>query len=670
MDSQSSSPPPAGQNGHAPTPDEVTAALLADIDTTLAAIRDDDFPEHWFQPGYLHMLAVSYAAPRVWGQMKARFKRIGGNPFDLERAVKDYRATHGITATAPPGSARAFLEALKQRVLPNGPDAAPDYGCLYLPDVTARLQQIALDDETLYLGFFQPWVREQRGLFWPDVDGRVRAYKEASSIPFTLPHVPPPLMPPLPRSAMCDPALAVNAAPWLDAYCAYSARWSPRAAEGFHEAVGLWMLSTVAARRICTDMGSPVYPVLFLAMISTSTLYAKTTTARLGRQGLMQAGCQYLLAADRSTPQALIRSMGGRVPPDYAVMDVNEQTATLERLAFAGQRGWYFEEWGGMLNQMARRDSPIAAFHELLKVLDDPNEHFSSDTIARGLESIRAPYLALLAAATPHDLEYFTKPGSPYWHDGFWPRFAFIVPRPDEAPNLARRPRGLAVMSASLAGALNEWHRRLGIPVAVVEPVLDSKGKPTGVWRRQPVALPCQHVPIDADAEDAYYAYNEALLQMAINKSVAEDLKACYGRFHEKCLRIALLLASLNDAPSLTLSHWARAQQVTEHWRLMLHQMIDLVAMSRPISREQELEDRIEKLIARDGPRSARDCRTYIRGYTSRDIQQALVAMVSVDRLMEIKTQRTKRYGIPTDADIQPSGVDDTVSVEDEEVPF
>src|SRR5262249_33416245 len=160
---------------------------------------------------------------------------------------------------------------------------------------------------------------------------------------------------------------------------------------------------------------------LFLALISRSTLYAKTTTATLGRHGLRQAGCGALLAADRATPQALRRSMSGFIADTFGDLDDSAQIDLADRVAFAEQRGWYYEEWGSMLHQMTRKDSPTAEFHDLLRWMDDGEDRFESDTVGRGFEPISNPYLALLCSATPHDLVQFMRPGSSYWHDGFWP---------------------------------------------------------------------------------------------------------------------------------------------------------------------------------------------------------------------------------------------------------
>jgi archaellum biogenesis ATPase FlaH len=61
----------------------------------------DRFPcQDWFQPEYLTILAsVRHAPPGKWGQVKAIFKTIGGNAFDLEKEVdKLIQAEH---TTAP-----------------------------------------------------------------------------------------------------------------------------------------------------------------------------------------------------------------------------------------------------------------------------------------------------------------------------------------------------------------------------------------------------------------------------------------------------------------------------------------------------------------------------------------------------------------------------------------
>ena len=468
-----------------------------------------------------------------------------------------------------------------------------------------------------------------------------------------------PLTPPLPHKATMDARLTTGAAPWLEAYIGHSAHWSPRAAANFHVATGLWMLSSVSAGRIAVELGNPIYANLFIALVSRSTLYAKTTTVTIGKRGLRQAGCGHLLAADRATPQALLRSMAGVVPDHFGSLDATAQLAFTARVAFAAQRGWHHEEWGGMLHQMTRKDSPLSEFHGLLRWMDDGDEKFESDTIARGTERLTHPYLALLGNATPHDLAQFMRPGSNYWHDGFWPRFAFITPLAKETPSRRRQPAGIASLPSKLVTTLQEWHQRLGVPNAHVEAIIHN-GKPTGRYKAIVEDLPCQTLGIAPDVLDAYYTYNDALLEMIIDGKVSQDLDSCYGRFHIKALRIAMLLASVAGNTTIALNHWAYAQEVVEQWRLMLHHLVDTAEGTIALTREEILEDKIERALDRHGAMTGRQLNMYIRGYASREINGALDAMTKAARVTMTVEGKTRLYALPVDTTSQQASLEDT----------
>ena len=478
-----------------------------------------------------------------------------------------------------------------------------------------------------------------------------------------------PLVPLLPLRAILPPALAEGAAPWLEGYIAHSTRWSPRAGTHFHAAVGLWMLSTVAAGRIAVHLGGPIYPSLNIALVAVSTLYAKTTTAKVGKRGLRQAGCERLLAPDRATPQALMRRMSGALPDGFDTLDEAEQQAFCERLAFAGQRGWHYEEWGGMLHQMARKDSPMAEFHDLLRRLDDGEDKHDGVTIARGDERLTRPYLAMLCNATPHDLATFMRPGGNYWHDGFWPRFAFVTPLATETPARARQPSGLAELPTALVQPLQRWHRRLGIPQATLKEI-ERKGKGTGKYRASVEALPCHLLTLAPDVEEAYYAYNEALLDMIIARQIPPDLDSCYGRFHDKALRIAMLLTSLAGATTITLPHWAYAQQVAEDWRHMLHQLVDTAAGAIPATRAEILEEKIESALGRHGALTARGLGRHVRRYDSRELASALDAMTKVGRITKTPEGKTCRYALPGDLTHVGTTEEEEEETKSEEIPF
>lgn len=257
-----------------------------------------------------------------------------------------------------------------------------------------------------------------------------------------------------------------------------------------------------------------------------------------------------------------------------------------------------------MLNQMTRTESPMYGFNELLKILDDGKSDYSSETIQRGLEMIDAPYLSLLTSATPYDLAPFMGQGEKWWHDGFWPRFAFIVP--EHPPLSDRRPQGRALPPAHLVSALHNWHERLGVPSVSIEPAVDGKGKATGEWRGTHTSLSCQTLTLPRHICEAYYCYNEALLEIDTRGDISSDLGPIYSRFHTKALRVALLLASLQDSNVIDMRHWAYAQQIAEHWRTMLHMLLETTASSYKASKDANIEDRIERMLAQEGLQTLR----------------------------------------------------------------
>jgi hypothetical protein len=143
----------------------------------------------------------------------------------------------------------------------------------------------------------------------------------------------------LPDEAQLPEHLGATASRWLDEYVAFSRTWSPLGYEGFHEAVGLWILSTVAARRVMTPLGSKRYCPLYIALVAKTGLYAKSTTASIGYDVLRAAQLDWLLASDDMTPQKFISDLVGRVPSNYAQLAPHEEKLVRQRLALPAQRG-------------------------------------------------------------------------------------------------------------------------------------------------------------------------------------------------------------------------------------------------------------------------------------------------------------------------------------------
>ena len=118
-----------------------------------------------------------------------------------------------------------------------------------------------------------------------------------------------PECPPLPElpdeDAELIARLAAEGSPWLDAYIELSRHWAPRAYEGYHEACGLFALSTVASRRVRIAFGPDgTYTSLYQALAGRTSLWTKSTAVAIAIGYLRTVGLSALLAPDESTPHA------------------------------------------------------------------------------------------------------------------------------------------------------------------------------------------------------------------------------------------------------------------------------------------------------------------------------------------------------------------------------
>lgn len=443
-------------------------------------------------------------------------------------------------------------------------------------------------------------------------------------------------LPELPAHARHDPKLAALASPWLDAYIDYSRIWSPRAHDDFHESVGLWMLSTVAARRVATDFGKRRYTSLYIALAGRTSVFAKSTTAEIAQSLLKAAGLSFLLAPDDATPQAFVRSMTHGLPAGWIDLSKEQQDERRIKLAFAAQRGWYFDEFGQKISAMMREGGFMADFRGLLRKFDDTPDTYEYDTISRGSDMVRAPYLALLANLTPADLQPYAKKGSALWNDGFWARFAFLTPPAGADRKNERFPRQNRVAPSVLVMPLVDWHKRLGLPV------VDIIDRATG-YEATVSAIEPNVLPMSNDVYDAYYAYNDALIDV-VTKSQFTDLDGNYARLPEKALRVAMLLASLAGSKTIDLKHWHRAQQVAECWRRNLHNLYDQVLGEAEMPKTIAMEDKIMSLIAECGPRTIREMVQSVRGLDTTQARVIVKSMVETGFLALMKDGRSERY--------------------------
>jgi hypothetical protein len=413
--------------------------------------------------------------------------------------------------------------------------------------------------------------------------------------------------------------------------------------------VALFVLSTLAARRIKIAFGAGQYTSLYLVLAGRTGLFTKTTAADLG-VSLLQRVAPYLLAADDSTPQALIRSMSGVVAPTYADMDELAQIREQRRLAFAAQRGWFYEEYGQHLDAMMDgHGGNMALWRSVLRRMDDTKELYQYETIGRGVEALHKPYLSLLCNLTPMDMAPFAKQDSKLWGDGFLARFAFSVPEDTDASD-REYPREQFTIPAALITDLHNWHVSLGIPDCRIEPDLDAKGKEKGTFHAVPSPLPETTYTLADEVWASYYAYDRALRQLMKHQQAAY-LDGSYTRFPAKALRIAALLSSLHSGGKHVIwpKYWARAQQITERWRVELHRLVQQIhAPQQEPGQRRTLEDALLKQVRQRGAQTLREFGLFHKAHSREEITGVVKTLVAAGEFVITETGRTTRYDLVT----------------------
>lgn len=465
--------------------------------------------------------------------------------------------------------------------------------------------------------------------------------------------------PALPLRARTRDDLAATASRWLDQYIDFSRKWSPRSYDDFHEACGLWLLSTIAARRVVAHLGGARYTNLSITLCARSSIWAKSTAAGIAAQFMREASLTHLLSPDDCTPAQFIRRLVARVTDDYDSLPAHKREALHRRLAFSAQQGWFYDEFGQKVSAMMREGGFMSDFRGILRRFDDCPETYSYESIGRGSDEAWYPYLALLASTTPADIRPFAGSGADLWQDGFWARLAFVTP-PANAPRpRGRFPRGIREIPQALVQRLADWHRTLGIPRVTVEERTKEKDGitvGTGIYDVFVTKLPQHICNYGDDVYEAFYTYHDALVDIAASSSNT-DLDGNYARFAEKALRIAMLLASLESDGTITLTHWHRGQQITERWRVGLHNLIDQVQRQTETTHQDDtdvLVDRMLGLVKRLGSPTANEISKYTRNMSADTITTMLETLADDGVLEPIRTRRTTRYRIP------PGETDDT----------
>lgn len=374
------------------------------------------------------------------------------------------------------------------------------------------------------------------------------------------------VMPELPKIAQLSEAQIKQgrkAGKFVDDYMAYAMKDAPMSPPLFHQTYALAILSSAIARRVFVSVGtSAIYPNLYIMLSAPSTLYTKTTGYKSAMKLFETAGLSHMLLPDGVTPQSLITELSNRTPDnkDWAREDKDDWER--ERM-FAGQRAWWIDEAARLLSQFQQKH--LAELLPIVLRLYECEQKIRVSTQIRGRETVRNAYLTICGPTTPAALRDHLNTAE-HWTNGLFARFLLVSP--DTAPVRVFYPDPFPVPPA-LAKQLNQLaFERLEQPK---ESALGPTPPP-----------PTVEAKLDPDVKQHWNNYHAAMFDLISKKNVTERLHACYGRLHEKAIKISMLLATADwvrmakGNPLVIRSvHWYRAQEMTEGYRASLHRVIE-----------------------------------------------------------------------------------------------
>lgn len=460
-----------------------------------------------------------------------------------------------------------------------------------------------------------------------------------------------PIMPPL-EWGLLPEEMGQGISVWFDEYVAFSKKWSPRTTDIQHKGNALFILSAIARRRIAASYGGLQFTPLNIIQVAPSTVWGKTTGAKIAIETLTHAGLDYILGSNSTSPEKLLSNMSGKfVPKNWEQLTSDEQEFERKRIAHSGQLGWYYSEFGNLLKEMANDKGRNAAFKAILQRLDDGETYYENDTHTRGKERIESPYLALLGTMTPDCMKPYSGSDASSWGDGFYARFAFCCPPANVKKTRAtlrseRFPSEDKIIPASLFKPLREWNDRLKERVCNVVPEQGEKGDVSFSIVRGDHPLTIYR--LGAGVKDALDDYGEALDFIGQDPKW-KQFQACYGRLRDKTLRIATLIASLVNSQMVELPHLAFAQHITEELRLSLHNLDMFLKQNNFASERHRHEDEIIQYLttAKTYLTSRTMRKNKFKDETAETFDPILDSLEKSGDILSKRKGRTKFYTVP-----------------------
>ncbi len=365
---------------------------------------------------------------------------------------------------------------------------------------------------------------------------------------------------------------------WLDEYIEYSRSLSPRAFDLLHEACGIWVLSAVAAGRVELDFGGAIrHAALMMTVIAPSSRWAKSHTVKLATRLLADAGLEWRGLPTKSTPAAIIEEMADNAQATAILEKLNfgelseEEEAKLRTeldhlrvklgnlYANEGQRYWHVSEFGTKIVEAMRPNSPMAEFSDFFRDVNE-KKTYTKKTRGHGNEVIHDPFLAIMGDTTPADLAKYTRPHSPLWSNGFFPRFIIVTMSNDELKlRQAQEREGVPKAQVPYGFVCDETPIELIDPLVEMEQSLDLR-------MNYEDELLKKRLHLESEIYYSFYEYEAHIDKFRIE---TEDLDGTYTRLgFEQCPAVAMLLALADGSLEVEMKHFLRAQEFCERVRL------------------------------------------------------------------------------------------------------
>jgi hypothetical protein len=295
---------------------------------------------------------------------------------------------------------------------------------------------------------------------------------------------------------------------------------------------------------------------------------------------------------------------------------------------------------------MANLNSNRRPFHDMLLAWDNLMEYDDDYALSSGEKRVYNPYIPIFATLTPENVKNVTGKGySDLWQTGLIPRFAMLTP-PKNGWSLQPFPEECTGLPTPLRDRLMRFDTMLsphGKPKNVRVPVLNKKEEPTGEYIAEIGDFPVCTTTIRKEAFDAFQRYSDHLTVM-INTpelNIPKELHPWYRRAQDKAIRIAALLAWMENGGVLDLVHWIAAQAIVERWREAIHEFFDQLDAEVEVTREKQQEDGVLKKFNEGWftlPELSNSC-----GLSTEQLKRLLPVLIEAGRIMKLEVNQPAR---------------------------